>query len=682
MFSSDNQEDSLIFNRTAIERGKFRGMYLKKYLVQVQKNQTTFQDDLLIKPDPNKTSNMKNSNVNKLNEKGYAPEETILNNGDVIFGKVTQVTDPNAKKPYRDSSEIYKMHTPGVVDRTYIDIPNADGYLTREALIRCEKYPRIGDKYCFPESANVEVLTTDGWINVKNVTQKHKVATLVNDTHISYEHPTELYEFDHDGDIYKLRSQQVDIDCTMNHKLYVKRRDQEKYELIEARDIMGKRFNLKKNCENINPDVPTFDLVKDKSFDMNNWLKFFGLWIAEGWANTYAEYNYQTTICQCKPRVQQIIKDVITTMGYTYSIHDKNSKITISDKNLADYMQKLSVGAPFKRLPNWVWNLSQNQSRILFEHMRLGDGCMSGGTKGSDSYRNSACYYTSSVGLADDVMRLAIHCGWSGNKTIAKPAGSITYIKGRKITSKYDNYCIKIIKAKNEPQVNHGHCKTQIGQSEEIYHYKGNIYCLEIPSHIMMIRQNGKGVWISNSSRHGQKGTIGIQLDQIDMPFTKDGIVPDLIVNPNAIPSRMTIGQLVEGLVGKCAAIQGMDADGTVFEEHDFESAKDTLEKLGYDRNGYEYMYNGMTGEKMLTKIFLCPTFYQRLKHLVEDKIHSRSRGAVTALTRQATEGRSREGGLRLGKLPSCPSDYCKIIASLYAKYKRHGQIAGNIRNI
>jgi len=98
----------------------------------------------------------------------------------------------------------------------------------------------------------------------------------------------------------------------------------------------------------------------------------------------------------------------------------------------------------------------------------------------------------------------------------------------------------------------------------------------------------------------------------------------------------MTIGQLVEGLVGKCAAIQGMDADGTVFEEHDFESAKDTLEKLGHDRNGYEYMYNGMTGEKMLTKIFLCPTFYQRLKHLVEDKIHSRSRGAVTALTRQA----------------------------------------------
>lgn len=84
----------------------------------------------------------------------------------------------------------------------------------------------------------------------------------------------------------------------------------------------------------------------------------------------------------------------------------------------------------------------------------------------------------------------------------------------------------------------------------------------------------------------------------------------------------MTIGQLVEGLVGKSAAIQGMDADGTVFEEHDFELAKDTLEKFGYDRNGYDTMYNGMSGDKMLAKIFLCPTFYQRLKHLVEDKMH------------------------------------------------------------
>ncbi len=109
------------------------------------------------------------------------------------------------------------------------------------------------------------------------------------------------------------------------------------------------------------------------------------------------------------------------------------------------------------------------------------------------------------------------------------------------------------------------------------------------------------------------------------MPFNKYGVRPDIILNPNAIPSRMTIGQLVECLVGKTAALQGMDADGTAFEEHDIPSVRKKLKELGYEENGYEYLYNGMTGEKMKVQIFFGPTFYQRLKHLVEDKIFSPS---------------------------------------------------------
>lgn len=107
----------------------------------------------------------------------------------------------------------------------------------------------------------------------------------------------------------------------------------------------------------------------------------------------------------------------------------------------------------------------------------------------------------------------------------------------------------------------------------------------------------------------------------------------------------------MECLVGKTAALQGMDADGTSFEEHDIASVKKALKLLGYEENGYEYLYNGMTGEKMKVQIFFGPTFYQRLKHLVEDKIHSRARGPKTSLTRQAPEGRMREGGLRLGEM-------------------------------
>jgi len=108
---------------------------------------------------------------------------------------------------------------------------------------------------------------------------------------------------------------------------------------------------------------------------------------------------------------------------------------------------------------------------------------------------------------------------------------------------------------------------------------------------------------------------------------------------------------LLECLTGKVAVLQGMDADGTAFDPLDVDQVRKKLEELGYNSNGCEYLYNGMTGEKIKSEIYFGPTYYQRLKHLVEDKIHSRSRGPKTSLTRQAPEGRSRDGGLRLGEM-------------------------------
>jgi hypothetical protein len=119
-----------------------------------------------------------------------------------------------------------------------------------------------------------------------------------------------------------------------------------------------------------------------------------------------------------------------------------------------------------------------------------------------------------------------------------------------------------------------------------------------------------------------EKGTIGLTMHQSDMPFTKEGISPDIILNPNAIPSRMTIAQLIECLIGKVSANLGMEADGTAFNSVDIESIKDELEKLGYERNCTEYVYNGMTGQRLRIPMFIGPTYYQRLKHLTSDKIH------------------------------------------------------------
>lgn len=154
------------------------------------------------------------------------------------------------------------------------------------------------------------------------------------------------------------------------------------------------------------------------------------------------------------------------------------------------------------------------------------------------------------------------------------------------------------------------------------------------------------------SARHGQKGTIGMTYTQEDMPFTSSGITPDIIINPHAIPSRMTIGQLMECLSGKIGALQGKLKDATAFERsNNVNSLIDELHALGYEKHGNEVLYHGHTGKRIHASIFIGPTYYQRLKHMVEDKIHSRSKGPIQNLTRQPVEGRARDGGLRFGEM-------------------------------
>ena len=153
------------------------------------------------------------------------------------------------------------------------------------------------------------------------------------------------------------------------------------------------------------------------------------------------------------------------------------------------------------------------------------------------------------------------------------------------------------------------------------------------------------------SSRHGQKGTIGVILKEIDMPFDENGERPDIIINPHAIPSRMTIGQLKETLLGKALLELGLFGDGTSFNDLPINKIKEVLCELGFESHGNSLLMNGFTGEQIETDIFYGPAFYQRLKHMVNDKQHARSSGPMVILTRQPAEGRAREGGLRYGEM-------------------------------
>jgi len=168
----------------------------------------------------------------------------------------------------------------------------------------------------------------------------------------------------------------------------------------------------------------------------------------------------------------------------------------------------------------------------------------------------------------------------------------------------------------------------------------------------MIIRQTRKPeIGDKFSSRHGQKGICGLVSFQEDLPFSNEGMVPDLIMNPHGFPSRMTMGKMIELVESKVSSISGQFSDGTPFRRKTFINSFKFLKTWGYKSNGKELFFSGISGEPLELEIFSGPVFYQKLKHMVQDKIHARSKGGRSNLTRQPTEGRSKGGGLRFGEM-------------------------------
>jgi DNA-directed RNA polymerase II subunit RPB2 len=685
-YTGYNQEDSNMINRASLERGRFRSIFYRTYKDEERKNQNSGEEEKFCSPDPMETKHIKNAQYDKLAEDGFVPKDTYVTPDDILIGKVVPLRVPTGSilpagaKKQRDVSKMPRNNESGFVDKIYKN-RNGEGYSFVKIRMRQDRIPEIGDKFsCY--SDDTDILTDKGWINFKELTDNYNVATLMDDGQtMCYTKPLEVMSYDYKGKMYKVESNQVNLLVTPNHRMYVGNRAGENFGFKLAEEVYGKRLTYKKNIENYVPPsenrpaelsyahAETGELMQEpqgfilkgiegESTDLiipiNDWLMLFGIWIAEGCISggsvRYAAH---------KERVRNELDaiSVRTSIKFGLCKDSKNdidyNSYRIYGKQFLNYFTPLSVGAVNKSLPQWAWYLTRDQCRVLINGMMLGDGhTMANGTRRYD---------TSSTLLANDFQILCLHAGYSTNISVKYKAGKESVIKqegraGEVIKSTTDAYRMTIVVSQNTPLVNKNIKLDGEGRLDSWEDYDGKVYCCRVEGPgAVYVRRNGVVCW-SGNSRHGQKGTVGMILNQEDMPQTASGIVPDIIINPHAIPSRMTIAQLMETLLSKIGCMTGCLGDGSPFNDVTVENLAEVMRDIyGMEPYGNEILYNGYTGRMMETSIFIGPCYYQRLRHCSADKMHSRASGPLVMLTRQPAEGRARDGGLRFGKLlPKC----------------------------
>jgi len=501
-----NQEDSIIVNKGALDRGLFRSTFFKTYVDQekeiVRVGGLMEQFEI---PNRNDTKGIQHGNYEKLGPDGIIEPGSRVIDNDIIIGKTTPIATSKQeisqmkKFKKRDVSTSMRQNETGVIDKVLVTT-NSDGFKYSKVKVRSIRVPEVGDKLA-SATGDHEILTLrDGWKNIKEITLEDEVATLV-DGSLVYDHPTEVYAYeDYEGDIYEISNTSIDLRVSGCHKMFVSKRRNGTYQPYNfelARDIHEKRRKYKKDAEWEEPDyffeLPGCNIEFNTPEKMNSWLILLGIWIAEGWNDVNA-----IGICHCKDRVGDALYENLPILGLEYTENiDKFPfyKLCIKHNIIADYLRQFSPnGSLTKFLPDWCFKLSKEQTRTLIHGLMLGDGHIQRGTH---------FYYTSSDKLADQISQLALHAGWSAHNRLRSEGLKEFVIRGRVCHGNHPGWVITIIKTKLNPEINNGHSAKQHAQTEVyIKHIKEPVYCISVPSEVFYIRRNGKCVWTGNS-RHG-----------------------------------------------------------------------------------------------------------------------------------------------------------------------------------
>jgi DNA-directed RNA polymerase beta subunit/intein/homing endonuclease len=644
-YTGFNQEDSVILNYSAVQRGLFWATTYKTHSDE-EKKQGYNAEQICVPPLERRKHD---ANYGLLDENGIVRlrhpkwidekgkirggDALFVQKGDVIIGKISIQSDKSGNEILSDCSVVIGKGEEGYIDRIFSTItPN--GYKLVKIVIRSVRIPEVGDKFAsraaqkgtvgmvykqedmpFTREGIVpdiiinphcladdhEILTEHGFMNWKEAKQAYDKGTLKmagydhQTGRLVYEKPTafilnetktqEMIEFTH-------TIQKVSLLVTTDHDMFAKQTKPLEYDYkkIKAQELLfsevfkftGKaRFGFEGNMKSI----PFLELLGLNTYEkLIAFFEIYGYLVGDNCLRF--GFDLLSTDDWLKKRFQILL--LVPTIDYTY----ENSMFTIINKNWIRVLSPDYTNG--KRLAQWVWDLPIDLTRSIL----LGLTCS----------RN--IIYTSSVKFRDDVVRLYLHCGYSSHFEISQQLWKISYTDNDPILQSCDD--VKKVR------------------------YTGLTWCVTMPHGFIITRR---------AKRDSNNVVV-----EASRP----------IITGQCIPSRMTINQLIESVMGKSCSINGKYGDATPFTKESkniAEEACKTLGMLGYESTGKEMLMNGMTGENM-GMFFIGPVYYQRLKHLVSDKMHARATGPVTTLTRQPLEGRSRDGGQRFGEMERDCSDY------------------------
>jgi DNA-directed RNA polymerase beta subunit len=600
----------------------------------------------------------KRSQLDLLDDDGVVKPGTVLRNGDPIIAlakKAPQTRNKVHKRKqdsYTDASEVWEHHDEALVTDVF---KNDKGV---NVLVQSTMAMQVGDKLCYDE--DTEVLTRRGWVSVADVRLDDEVCTLQKGDRIRYLRPTALHRHREGGDMYRVKSQQVDLFVTAGHEMYVRRRGDSAFGLHKARDLFGKRVQYQKSGVWVgrSPEavvLPGFEvragqsgngtrMLPDVRLSVETYLTLLGVFVSEGnLVDQPKSGSFGIDITQIKQPNRRLLLAELDRLGIRYNEHGCKTKIRIYSKVLLRHFEQFGGTAAVKRLPSEIFDWAVEDLIILFRWLMWGAGH-------AHETGRPVCYTTTSPGLADDIQRLCLHIGYAANVVNDLPE-TVQVIKG--VTYKcLPRYSVRIVTSKLTPMVNHGHTKKQKAQEEYLLEgYDRPVYCVTVPGHVLYVRRNGKPCWSGNSGRYGDKGVVAAIIPDEEMPKNSEGRPMELLVSPLGTISRTNPIQAMEAGLGKLAEKMGQAFKLKDFTEEIEDLAEWTIQQLKpHGIKLYEDLEDPETGKK-IPNILTGNRFFMKLHHTSESKAQGRGTGGYTMDNTPAKGGP--EGAKRISLLDS-----------------------------